>query len=223
MILSNTAILQCAKDDLISVKPHFDARHVRPFGLRVHLGDDILVPRPHQSVDLSKRDGPGPIYDRISIKSSQLILRPGDFVLASTVESFKLHTGLICRLDGRSTLARLGTMIHCTSQAIDGTHRYHRSIVLELANIGPFEISIPHRHAIGMVVFEQVSDYVDPSAEQDQYDNQSAVLPPNLTFATPEWLEPGATMRSSLVARLRRIVHNARSLAGKASATTKPY
>ncbi len=209
MVLSNTAIRRHVQDGLISVKPYFDPRHMRPFGLRVHLGSEILVPQPNQSVDLSRRDATEPRYEKVSIESSPLILRPGDFVLASTVEAFRMDRGLICKLDGRSTLARLGLMIHCTAEIIDGTHRRHRSIVLELANIGPFEISIPHHYAIGMVVFETVSDRIDPTHEQDQYDNQTTVLPPNLAFDTPEWLEQDPTLREDPISRLRRAIRGA--------------
>jgi len=76
-------------------------------------------------------------------------MKPGDFVLGSTVESLRLHPTLACRLDGRSTLARLGLLVHCTSETIDSIHQAHRSIVLEIANVGPFQITMPFSYAIG--------------------------------------------------------------------------
>ena len=185
MILTSNAIKRCVKDEWISIRPQFDERQLRPVGLRIHLGETILRPDANQVVDLSKEEPITPAFKRIDIRSSPLVLHPGEFVLGSSVESIKLHTTLGCRLDGRSTLARLGLMVHCTSEIIDSIHQAHRCIVLEIKNVGPFQVRIPHLYPIGMIVFEKLTDPVDLALEQDQYKGQTEVTPPNLAFGTP--------------------------------------
>jgi dCTP deaminase len=136
-------------------------------------------------VDLSAEADGDALYRPEDIENSPLVLRPGEFVLGATVESVKVHPSLACRLDGRSTLARLGLMIHCTADTIDNNHGEHRAIVLELKNIGDFTVKIPYMYGIGMLAFLNVSAPVDPSEEQDQYAGQIGVAGPNLRFRAP--------------------------------------
>jgi dCTP deaminase len=185
MILSSNAIKECVKEQWISIRPRFDERQLRPLGLRIHLAETILSPDANQTIDLSKEEPATPTFQRVDIRSSPLVLHPGDFVLGSSVESIRVHETLGCRLDGRSTLARLGVMVHCTSEIIDSIHQDHRSIVLEIRNIGPFKLKIPYLYPIGMIVFEKLTDPIDPALEQDQYRGQTEVTPPNLSFGTP--------------------------------------
>lgn len=185
MILTSETIKKCVEEGRISVKPRFDEKQLRPLGLRVHIGETVLIPDANQSLDLSAKSQGEMSYREHDLRASPLVMKPGDFALASTVESLRLHPTLACRLDGRSTLARLGLLIHCTSETIDSIHQAHRSIVLEIANVGPFQITMPFSYAIGMVVFETLSSPVDVSLEQDQYEGQTAVTPPNLDFEVP--------------------------------------
>lgn len=187
MVLSSTIIKEYVQAGMILVEPAFDEAQLRPFGLRVHLADEVLVPEINQRIDLSAEHPRNPIFAKINLSLSPLVLKPGDFVLASTAEAFKLNSNLVGRLDGRSTLARLGVMIHCAAQSIDSSHNSPRAVVLEITNVGPFEITIPRFYAVGMMMFETVVFPRDPTIEQDQYENQPGVMPPNLEFRTPKY------------------------------------
>lgn len=189
MVLSGNTIREYINRGLISVQPYFDENQLRPLGLRVHLGSEILIPESAQRIDLSSNEIEIPKFRKTSLQKNNLTICPGDFILASTVESIMLHPSLLCRLDGRSTLARMGLLVHCTSETIDGVYQSHQSIVLEIANVGPFEIIIPRLLAIGMLVFETLSLPVDISHEQDQYKDQTSTLPPNLGFEIPSYKE----------------------------------
>lgn len=188
MVLSSKIIKEFVEAGMILVEPAFDEAQLRPFGLRIHLADEVLIPELNQKIDLSVENPQSPIYRKINLASAPLILKPGDFVLVSTVEAFKLSPNLVGRLDGRSTLARLGVMIHCAAQSIDSSHKSPRAVVLEITNVGPFEITIPRFYAVGMMMFETVSFPRDPEIEQDQYENQLGVMPPNLEFKIPKYL-----------------------------------
>lgn len=187
MILPGDVISEYVQHGLISILPHFDSRQLRPFGLRVHLADHLLVALPGQRVDLSSERPPRPLYTEHDLSSEPLVLPPRGFALGSTIESFRLDPTLMCRLDGRSTIARLGLLIHCTAEIIDSNHGEHRSIVVELANVGPFEIVIPRTLGIGMVTFERVVGEASLALEQDQYKGQTRVAPPNLAFEIPRY------------------------------------
>src|SRR6266446_1726553 len=187
MILSGSAISRYIANGLISVAPEFDENQLRPFGLRVHLASEILIPSARRIVDLAEAEDLQNDYHREDITVRGLMLSPGDFVLGSTVETVRVAPSLCCRLDGRSTLARLGVMVHCTSDTIDNNHRAHRSIILEIANIGPHSITMPNHYAIGMLMFCLASDPADPEYEQDQYAGQLGVVGPNLGFQPPAY------------------------------------
>lgn len=187
MILPGHVVQQYVEQGMIAIKPAFDARQLRPFGLRVHLSAHVLVPDSGQRVDLSRPREAALTYREHDLRLEPLVLRPGGFALGSTVELFRLHPSLMCRLEGRSTLARLGLLAHCASGVVDSNHREHRSVVLELANVGPFEISIPLGIGIGMATFERVAGEAEEQLDQVQYDGQRTAVPANLSFEVPTY------------------------------------
>jgi len=187
MILAADTISDYVRQGLISVKPCFDERQLRPFGLRVHLAAEVLVPVPGQRVDLGAQSSKDLEFQTTDIRNEKLTMRPGSFVLGSTIERLRISTELVCRLDGRSTLARLGLLVHCTAEMIDSVHSDYRSVVVELVNVGPFELLLPYRYGIGMLTFETASAAADRRYEQSQYEGQTSVSPPNLGFVAPEY------------------------------------
>ncbi len=193
MILSDVAIEDYYRQGLISVKPFFDPQQLRPVGIRVHIANQVLIPKPNQQIDLSKSKIPPPEYTSYDLSGKPLTLSPGDFMLASTIETFKVSETLVCKLDGRSTLARLGLLVHCTASVIDSITTEHRTIVLEIANVGNMSITIPARYPIGMVMFESVSNPVAPTHIQSQYQSQLSVTPPKLDFEVDDYLDREAT------------------------------
>ncbi|MFF0491685.1 hypothetical protein ACFYTQ_21880 [Nocardia sp. NPDC004068] len=184
MILSKPTIIEYLDKGLISMLPPVNAESVRPFGIRVHLSDEILRPR-STVVDLSTPTDPDDLYRRESIVKSPLVLKPGEFALGATIEAFKVDPGLACKLDGRSTLARLGLMVHCTADTIDNNNRAHRVVVLELKNISSFTMKIPFGYGVGMLTFFHATEPVDIEDEQSQYAGQRKVTGPNLKFPPP--------------------------------------
>jgi dCTP deaminase len=190
MILPGNVIAEYVEQGLITIEPPLDRRQLRPCGFRVHLADAVLIGKPNQRVDLSCVHVKEPEYEEKDLQKEPLLMRPGSFALGSTVESIKTAPSLVCRVDGRSTLARLGLMVHCTATLMDSIHVEARAVVLELANVGPFELVLPRGIGIGMVSFETLAGETDLSLEQSQYKGQRGTVPPNLSFPTPK-LEQG--------------------------------
>lgn len=177
MILSDSSIKECIENGNIKIFPEFSMTDIRPTGIRLHLGDEILIPHEGQRVDFEK--GNDLLFERVSLRNQEYILKPGQFILASTYEFFQVPRNIVCHLEGRSTVARVGLAIHCTSGIIDGNFDEARSIVLEIKNQGPFEIVLRYKTALAMLSFSQLTTNIEQNT-QKQYQGQEGVAPPNL-------------------------------------------
>lgn len=179
MILSDTTIKEYLAKGVITIIPACRESDIRPVGIRLHLHDEILIPVAHQTVDV---ENPTKIqYEPVKITETGYILKPTDFILASTVEKVMLPPNIVGQLDGRSTIARLGLMIHCSSNMVDGNHDEPRTIVYELKNLGHFNIILRKNMPLAMLVFHQMTESISQPS-QSQYRNQNSVTPPNIHF-----------------------------------------
>lgn len=94
------------------------------------------------------------------VTSGGCVLYPGQFVLASTIERVKLPHDLVGHVDGKSSLGRLGLLIHATAGFIDPG--FEGQITLELSNVSPF----PIRLNVGMRICQVSFTYLDRPAER---------------------------------------------------------
>jgi dCTP deaminase len=84
------------------------------------------------------------------------ILHPGEFVLGSTLERVALPDDLVARLEGKSSLGRLGLLIHSTAGFIDPGFDGH--VTLELSNVANLPITIYHGMKIGQISFMRMTE-----------------------------------------------------------------
>lgn len=92
----------------------------------------------------------------VSLKSGEpFILQPGDFVLATTVEKIELPNDLIGRLEGRSSLGRLGIVVHSTASIFDPG--WQGVVVMELGNLGRMAVALYPGMRICSMTFEELS------------------------------------------------------------------
>lgn len=176
MLLSDVSIKEYIENGKIKIFPEFDMANIRPTGIRLHLGSELLIPHEGQRVSFEMNDAL--LFDKVSLQEEDYVLKPGQFVLASTYEYFQVPRNIVCHLEGRSTVARVGLAIHCTSGIIDGNFDEARSIVLEMKNQGPFEIILKHKTALAMLSFTQLTTEIGQDA-QKQYQGQKGIAPPN--------------------------------------------
>lgn len=87
--------------------------------------------------------------------TGSFVLHPGEFVLGSTVERVTLGAGYVARLEGKSSLGRLGLMCHATAGWIDPGFSGH--ITLELSNVANLPIRIYPGMPIGQLSFARLS------------------------------------------------------------------
>lgn len=105
------------------------------------------------------------------------IMRPGEFVLATTLEHLELPDDLLGRLEGRSSLGRLGIVVHSTASVFDPG--WIGKPVMELGNIGMMPVALYPGMRICSFTFEQVSTPVDVPyrlKKKAKYVNQSQPL-----------------------------------------------
>jgi dCTP deaminase len=94
------------------------------------------------------------------------ILHPGEFVLGSTLERVALGSDLVARLEGKSSLGRLGLLIHSTAGFVDAGWDGH--LTLELSNVANLPIAIYPGMKIGQISFLRMS-----TAAAEPYGSQS--------------------------------------------------
>jgi len=142
----------------IVVEP-FDERCVQPSSIDVKLSNLFRVFRNHtagvidvkSAVDLTE---PVEISD-----DGVFMLHPGEFVLGSTLERIAVPDDMVSRIDGKSSLGRLGLIIHSTAGFIDPGFDGH--ITLELTNIATLPITLYPAMKVGQVSFMRMTTPAD--------------------------------------------------------------
>lgn len=134
---------------------------------------DLSGPREEVSAQLNKV-----MSDEIIIGDDEaFFLHPGDLALATTLESVTLPANIVGWLDGRSSLARLGLMVHVTAHRIDPG--WEGKIVLEFFNAGKLPLALRPNMAIGALSFEILSGEAEKpyNARKDaKYKNQQSAI-----------------------------------------------
>jgi dCTP deaminase len=87
------------------------------------------------------------------------ILHPGEFVLGQTLERVRLPDDLVARLEGKSSLGRLGLLIHSTAGFVDAG--FEGNLTLELSNVANLPITLYDGMKIGQISFQRMSSPVE--------------------------------------------------------------
>jgi dCTP deaminase len=155
MILSDGDIRKEIATGRIEIDP-FDEASVQPSSVDLHVADgfrvfantrypyiDVRREMPHLTELVEAADG------------EPFILHPGEFVLGSTTERVRLPDDLVARLEGTSSLGRLGLLIHSTAGYVDPGWDGH--LTLELSNVANLPITIYPGMRIGQISFFRLS------------------------------------------------------------------
>lgn len=184
MIMSDDDIRRAIKaGDIVFSTPVRD-EDIRPTGVRLHLADELLLPET-QAAPIDLGGTAQPRYSRHRIGEDGFLFSPRSFALASSIEHIAADPGIVCHVDGRSTLARLGLMIHCSSTTIDQIHGPPRSVTFELANLGGFDLLLRAGGAVALLTFARLTGPV-AQRPHGQYAGQSGATPPRLGYRDTE-------------------------------------
>ncbi|HEY7849889.1 MAG TPA: dCTP deaminase [Ktedonobacterales bacterium] len=105
----------------------------------------------------------------------RFLVHPGEFALATTLEHVEIPTDLLARLEGRSSIGRLGIVIHSTAGFIDPG--FKGQITLEISNLGRIAVALYPRMRICHLAFEEMSSPVRAGYGErrgSKYQGQSA-------------------------------------------------
>ncbi len=161
MILSDTDIRRYMKEGRIKIEPFNMEEQLRSVGVDLRLSNVFREFKiSHKSfVDLAKKQDDNDT-ELVEIKDSQtFMIHPGEFVLGMTVENVEIPTDLMGRLDGRSSLGRLGIIVHSTAGRIDPG--WKGRLTLEISNIGKLPVALIPKMRFCYLMFEQVSSSVE--------------------------------------------------------------
>jgi dCTP deaminase len=159
MVLSDKDIKKALKEKRIEISPLPDfSTQLGSCSIDLRLGDTFRVfeHSKYAYIDPSKKDFSNEITREIKIKKGDVfMMQPGDFVLAITLERVKIPPDLMGRLEGRSSLGRLGIVVHSTASIFDPG--WDGKPVLELGNLGRMAVALTVGMRICAMTFEELS------------------------------------------------------------------
>ena len=155
MILSDGDIRKAIADGNIGIEP-FDESDVQPSSVDLHVDRLFRTFNNHRHSFIDVKEPMEKLTELIEVADGErFILHPGEFVLGSTTEYVQLPNDLVARLEGKSSLGRLGLLIHSTAGYVDPGFEGH--LTLELSNVANLPITIYPGMKIGQISFFQLT------------------------------------------------------------------
>lgn len=151
MILSDQTIREELAAGRIGIDP-LDEDCIQPSSVDLHVDRYFRVFRNHNLQAIDVKQNQEDLTELVAIPEDEaLMLHPGEFVLGATVECIRLPNDLVGRLEGKSSLGRLGLLIHSTAGFVDaGWNGY---LTLELSNVANLPITVYPGMKIGQISF----------------------------------------------------------------------
>ena len=153
MILSDKSIKEKLQKGQISIDP-FSSKNLQPASYDLHLDKNILEFKNCKIIDLKK-----PVRNLMKKKTlkkdESYILKPKQFILANVKEITGVDKGHVGRLEGKSSLARLGLIIHTTAGFLDPGNKLR--LTLEIVNLNDIPIKIYEGMKIAQIAFEELN------------------------------------------------------------------
>jgi len=159
VILSDRTIREQLQAGRIVIDP-LDADNIQPSSVDLRLDRYFRVFRNHTMRVIDVKEDQEELTELVEISDDDgFILHPGEFVLGSTAERVALPDDLVARLEGKSSLGRLGLLIHSTAGFVDaGWDGY---LTLELSNVANLPITLYPGMKIGQISFLQMTTAAD--------------------------------------------------------------
>jgi dCTP deaminase len=155
MVLSDRTIREEIDAGRIIIDPLGDDC-IQPSSVDLHLDNLFRVFLNHTMKVIDVKADQEDLTELVKVPEDQyFVLHPGEFVLGSTSERVKLPDDLVARIEGKSSLGRLGLLIHSTAGFVDAGWDGH--LTLELANVANLPIMLYPGMKIGQVSFFQMT------------------------------------------------------------------
>ncbi|HVT00968.1 MAG TPA: dCTP deaminase [Patescibacteria group bacterium] len=163
MVLSDRDIKKAIKDKRIVIKPSIDtSTQLGSNSIDLRLGNTFRIfdHSKYAYIDPYRKNIGEEITREVKKKDDEpFIIQPGDFVLGTTVEYVEIPDDLVGSLEGRSSIGRLGIIVHSTAASIECG--FKGKITLELANMGKMAVALHPGMRICALSFTQMTSPAD--------------------------------------------------------------
>ena len=158
-VLSDRDIRASLEAGQVVIRP-YDPADLQPSSVDLHLDHSFRVFRNNRYPFIDVRQKQPDLTELLTIEPDEpFILHPGEFVLGQTLEWVELPTDLVARLEGKSSLGRLGLLIHSTAGYVDPG--WKGNLTLELSNVANLPIALYFGMKIGQISFFRMTSPVD--------------------------------------------------------------
>src|SRR5918997_1838744 len=158
-VLSDRDIRAAMQAGRVRIDP-YDATCLQPSSVDLHLDADFRVFRNNRYPFIDVRAPQPDLTEPVTIGDDEpFILHPNEFVLGQTLEWVELPDDLVARLEGKSSLGRLGLLIHSTAGYVDPGWR--GNLTLELSDVANLPIALYYGMKIGQISFFRMSSVVE--------------------------------------------------------------
>jgi dCTP deaminase len=158
-VLSDRDIRAAIEAGEVVIRP-YDPIDLQPSSVDLHLDRRFRVFRNNRYAYIDVRKPQPDLTELVTIENDEpFVLHPGEFVLGQTLEWTELPVDLVARLEGKSSLGRLGLLIHSTAGYVDPG--WKGNLTLELSNVANLPIALYYGMKIGQISFFKMSSPVD--------------------------------------------------------------
>lgn len=175
-----------------------DLRLGQYFKIYNHSQQAILDPLKKESIEGATK------LIEITEPGEPFIVQPGEFVLGVTMEKVKIADDLVARVEGRSSLGRLGIIIHSTAGFIDAG--FEGTITLEITNINRMPVALYPGMRVCQLAFELMTSAADvPYSKKKTSKYQGQNLPQESRIGLdPEFAEMLLRVHRNTLERARK-------------------
>ena len=157
-ILSDKTIKEYLEEGKIVIDSSKDEQQIQPSSVDMRLGDEFkvfkVIRKPY--IDPKDEDDIAEYMESSTVPEGEaFIIHPNEFALATTQEYVKVPDDLVARVEGRSSMGRLGVTMHVTAGYVDPG--FEGRITLEISNIGAMPVALYPGQRVCQLVFETMT------------------------------------------------------------------
>ena len=157
-ILSDKTIKEYLEEGKIEIDPLKDEQQIQPSSVDMRLGDEFkvfkVIRKPY--IDPKDEEDIAEYMESSTVPEGEaFIIHPNEFALATTQEYVKVPDDLVARVEGRSSMGRLGVTMHVTAGYVDPG--FEGRITLEISNIGAMPVALYPGQRVCQLVFETMT------------------------------------------------------------------
>lgn len=157
-ILSDKTIKEYLEEGKIVIDPLKDEQQIQPSSVDMRLGDEFkvfkVIRKPY--IDPKDKEDIAEYMESSTVPEGEaFIIHPNEFALATTQEYVKVPDDLVARVEGRSSMGRLGVTMHVTAGYVDPG--FEGRITLEISNIGAMPVALYPGQRVCQLVFETMT------------------------------------------------------------------